>query len=88
MINRLIKTVIMPFNIILIIFLFFIFYSVNLKAQEEIEEKYYCQATIEDEFADDSILIVLNQTASLSSKVYDLNDFSEYGCIKVIDLTQ
>ena len=52
------------------------------------EEKIPCNATLEDEFADDTVLVVLNNAASLSSTVYSAVHFPGIGCTGVQDLTQ
>ena len=51
------------------------------------EEKVYCSATIEDEFESNTLLITLNQKATLNKKIYDEKDFSEVDCMAVEDLT-
>lgn len=37
-----------------------------------VEEKSYCYATLEDDFAEDIVIIVLNNSESLTSKVYSI----------------
>jgi len=39
------------------------------------------------EFAEDRVIVVLNQETSLKFDTYDYTDFSEIGCVKVTDLT-
>lgn len=51
------------------------------------EEKIYCTATVEDDFADNRILVVLTNAASLSMKTYSSIDFIEIGCMGVNNLT-
>lgn len=51
------------------------------------EEKIYCNATLEDNFADDRVLVVLNNAASTSLKTYALTDFTGYGFKSVTNLT-
>jgi len=46
-----------------------------------VEEKSYCQATLEDDFADDRVLVALNRTATMRYKKYTPDDFAEIGCI-------
>ena len=52
------------------------------------EEKIYSTATLEDDFADDKVLVVLTNKASLSSKNYSVNDFAEVRCTDVRNLTE
>lgn len=60
------------------------------------DEKVLCNATLEDDFADDVVLVVLNKKAStaldtsrssVSLKSYNLTDFAEVKPISVNDLT-
>lgn len=48
-------------------------------------EKSYCTATIDEEFADNEILIVL--MPNYNAKTYTTNDFKEIGCIEMEELT-
>lgn len=52
-------------------------------------EKVYCKATLDDNFAEDTILILLTHEASLESVYYDYTpaDFAEIGCVEVSDLS-
>ena len=52
------------------------------------EQKVLCTATLEDDFADNRILIVLNNATSLSLKNYSVSDFPEISCSGVKNLTQ
>ena len=52
------------------------------------EEKAYCNATLEDEFADDRVVVVLSNKASTSLRTYTTADFEGIGCTKVQNLTQ
>lgn len=51
------------------------------------EEKSYCTATFEDDFADNRVLVALNKTATMKYKRYTTEDFAEIGCISVEDMT-
>lgn len=53
-----------------------------------IEEKSISTATLEDEFADDHVIVVLSNAASTSLRSYTTADFSEFGCSKVNNLTK
>ncbi len=44
--------------------------------KEYVEQKIFCNATIEDDFSDDRVLIVLNKNESQSFKAYQASDFS------------
>ncbi|MBQ8292932.1 MAG: hypothetical protein IJX78_03875, partial [Bacilli bacterium] len=57
------------------------FYNNITKAEGETEEKIYCDATIDDEFTDNEILIVLTNEESLKFSEYTVNSFSEINCI-------
>ena len=52
-------------------------------------EKTYCKATLDDNFAEDTVLILLTNEASLESVYYDYipADFAEIGCVEVQDLS-
>lgn len=50
-------------------------------------EKIYCNATLEDEFAPDRVLVVLNNAASISLKTYGLADFTGYNFKSLTNLT-
>ena len=52
-----------------------------------VEEKTYSNATLKDLFADDRVVIVLNQAASMNFKTYTPKDFPEIRCNQVIDST-
>lgn len=54
---------------------------------ETVEEKIYSNATIEDEFVDNKVTVILNTEASFSDKDYTVSDFSEIECINVTNLT-
>lgn len=50
--------------------------------------KYYCHATLEDEFADDKVIIMLNSEESLKLKDYTVEDFSDIATVySVTELT-
>lgn len=51
------------------------------------EEVVYSTATIEDEFADNRIIILLNNEASKRNAAYSVSDFSEIAPAKVENLT-
>lgn len=53
----------------------------------DMEEIPVDETTMESDFADDSIMVVLNNEASLSMEDYDALDFAEIGCSSVTDLT-
>lgn len=52
-----------------------------------VEEKTYYNGTIEDNFSDDKIIIVLSKKETNKYKDYTISDFPEIDCQSVIDLT-
>lgn len=52
-----------------------------------LEEKVFSSATLDDDFYNDSIIVVLNNEASLKLHNYDNNDFPEINSKRVLDLT-
>ncbi|MGN0782217.1 MAG: hypothetical protein ACI4M1_03500 [Christensenellales bacterium] len=51
------------------------------------ENKIYCQATLEDDFKADTVVVVLNQKNLKDIKSYTISDFKEIECEKVTNLT-
>lgn len=51
------------------------------------EAKTYCKLTIEDDFSENAILVVLNNATSKKSKSFSASDFPEVDCKEVVDLT-
>ena len=51
------------------------------------EEKILSKATINDDFADDRVLVVFSNESSLSFKTYIPSDFEEINCKKIVDLS-
>ena len=56
-------------------------------AQTILEEKVYCNATLDDTFSDNRVLVVLNKNSSNSDIEYNKETFSSYGCTVVKELT-
>lgn len=52
-----------------------------------VEPKSFSTATLENDFADDRVLVVLNNKASLKFKSYSVSDFAEVKCAAVRDLS-
>ena len=52
------------------------------------EEKVYCNATVEDDFAENRVMVVLSNDASLKFSAYEAENFSEIACAGVQDLSQ
>ncbi len=52
---------------------------------EDTIEKVYCEATLEDDFTDNDILLVM--TPENNFREYTVNDFSNIGCIEIEDLS-
>ena len=61
---------------------------INVHGVESVNEKIYCTATIDDNFADDIIIVVLSKDATFSFYEYTSNDFDELGEIIVDELTE
>ena len=51
------------------------------------EEKVYCNATLDDEFEEYSVMVVMTNIASLQFKTYTPEDFPEIQCADVNDLS-
>ena len=51
------------------------------------EQKVYSNATVNDEFADDSIMVVMSNAASMEFAEYSTADFSEIDCLSVEELS-
>lgn len=83
------KKFVKKLSVVAIIFCLFVSYIPKVQAYtiDPIDGKIECTATVDDEFADDRVLIVLNEESSYSLKDYTAADFSELGCTKVEDLT-
>ena len=52
------------------------------------ESKHYSTATLDDNFDEDSVLVVMSNAASLSKFHYETSDFSEVGCKSIVNLSQ
>lgn len=63
---------------------------INTSADEiiSLEEKVYSNATLEDKFAEDRVLVVLSNAVSTSDFNYNLSSFSDINCSSVSNLTQ
>ena len=62
--------------------------NVNAFASDYIEEKVYCNATVNEKFSDQSIIVTLSNAESLLFKDYVVNDFSDINCVEIEDLTE
>lgn len=78
MYKRILNKALIGFLIILSIFILFSFKN-NLLAQTIVEEKVYCNATLDDTFSDNRVLVVLNKNSSNSDIEYNKETFSSYG---------
>lgn len=54
----------------------------------QIEEKEYCNVSLNENFDDDEIVVVLKNSESLLCKKYDLSSFQEISPIEVLDLSE
>ena len=77
----------LSFIFVLLIIAGFSTISVNASTENN-GEVLVCDATLADDFLDDSIIVVLKNDFSLISKTYLCNDFNEINCINVEDLTE
>ena len=73
--------------IIIILMVVYSLYIENVNGQEILEEKIYCNATLDDDFAEDRVLIILTKDASQNNKIYSIYDFPNIGCINVENIT-
>ena len=77
--------------VILSLFIATSFKSVSVKADadtEDVEKLIVCDATLNDDFLDNSVIIVLKNNISLQFNKYNCDDFNEINCTKVDDLTK
>ena len=77
--------------VILSLFIATSFKSVSVKADadtEDVEKLIVCDATLNDNFLDDTVIIVLKNNISLQFNKYNCDDFNEINCTKVDDLTK
>ena len=74
MYKRILNKALIGFLIILSIFILFSFKN-NLLAQTIVEEKVYCNATLDDTFSDNRVLVVLNKNSSNSDIEYNKETF-------------
>ena len=75
-------------SIVILIIFFASFSSYKISGKSIKEEKHYSNVTSNDEFADDSVLVVLNSEASYRVEEYSEKDFLDIDCDKVINLTK
>ena len=61
--------------------------SIESKTEDSTEEpsKIYCNATLDDDFTDNDILVIM--TPENNFREYTVEDFSDIGCIQIKDLT-
>lgn len=52
-----------------------------------VEEKTYCTATLEDDFADDCVLVVIDHFNSMADRIFTANDFPDVDVKKIVYLT-
>ncbi|MCL2621860.1 MAG: leucine-rich repeat protein [Firmicutes bacterium] len=57
-------------------------------SEQQCEKKIFSTATINDEFADDRVSVVLTKEATRKFLTYTAKDFSDVGCVRVTELTQ
>ena len=89
-INNFKKGIILTFSFIIIIVssTFKNVYANEYKEEDKIvEEKKYFKGSVDDEFSDDKILVVLSREETKKYKNYSVNDFPEIDCKSITDLT-
>ena len=74
MYKRILNKALIGFFIILSIFILFSIKN-NLLAHTIVEEKVYCNATLDDTFSDNRVLVVLNKNSSNSDIEYNKETF-------------
>ena len=52
------------------------------------EEKIICEATLEDDFADDTVVVLMKHEDSLAFNEYDADDFSEIEVAEISEITE
>lgn len=50
------------------------------------EQKIYCQPSIDDDFATDSVIVTLKNKISLKFNEYDIDDFSDVSAVSVVNI--
>lgn len=74
--------------IVVLIGCLFLILNINVFSQSnDQEDRIICHATIDDNFSENEILVVLNKENSKIIRKYESYDFSEINCISVQDLT-
>ena len=81
--NKILKTCAFFLSVFVVILSIKIDFNELAFAKSNNQSKIYCEATIEDEFADNRVLVVLNETKSGIEKNYKSSDFNEIKCKKV-----
>ena len=61
-------------------------FALNADA-EPMEEKVFCSVTLEDDFAEDEVVVTIKNKESLKFKKYVASDFVDIGCESVDDLS-
>ena len=54
----------------------------------ELEQKVFSKATIDEDFADDSVIVVFKKSTSDYSKIFTTKDFTEVKCKSINDITK
>jgi len=73
--------------ILLISILTLVVVPISAEIEADASEKIYSNATIEDDFAPDTLLVVLNNKTSLKFKTYSSSDFGEINAKNVRHIT-
>ena len=81
------KTILKILSTFLVISLLVYTLGISVIALDDVDsvDKVYCEATLDDEFTDNEILVII--TPENNFEEYTADDFSEIGCIDVEDLS-
>ena len=66
----------------------YMFSPVKVNAGNNIEEKVYCNASIEENFIDNEIMVIVGKEKSLNYYEFKTMDFIDIGCESIKDLTE
>lgn len=89
MLKKFLKKIII-LSIICILTIFSVLFggvSLNVHANDS-RDKIYSNTTIDDEFSDNRVIVVLTEDASKINKKYTIKDFEDIGCTNVVELNE
>ncbi len=62
--------------------------SINLIPVASAEDDKWGEISVNDEFSDDRIIVIMENDASLKFKSYNANDFADIDCEEVVDISE